>query len=222
MRSSASTPDGFMCAIRTAVTSHASPSRPGAVRARGHAAVERPIDRAEETIAGDCGSVASASGRHDSVPIDRHRPFDRTLYSDRACERGRSLPRMTCPVCGGDHVAFAVPAPLRQHAPESTGHAAICSSCLRVHAAGRGPSTPDFERIHPAFPTGEAGAAVALALGLLDSLALRRDAIDDCCSFAERAGADVLLTLDRLATADGLTPHFDVERRRHQVAEMLR
>jgi len=65
-------------------------------------------------------------------------------------------------------------------------------------------------------------AALALALGLLDSLALRRDAIDDCCSYAERAGADVLLTLDRLAGADGLDPHFDIERRRHQLAELLR
>lgn len=129
---------------------------------------------------------------------------------------------MTCPVCGGGRVAFAVPAPLRQHAPESAGHAAVCTSCLRIHAAGRAPSAPAFERIHPAFPSGEAGAALALALGLLDSLALRRDAIDDCCAYAERAGADVLLTLDRLADAEGLDPQFDVERRRHQLTEMLR
>jgi len=129
---------------------------------------------------------------------------------------------MPCPACGGDLVAFAVPADLREHAPESSAHATLCSRCLRVHPADEGPANPTFDAVHESFPSGEAGAAFALALGLLDSLALRRDAIDDCCAYAERAGADVLLTLDRLADADGLDPHFDIERRRHQLAEMLR
>ena len=130
--------------------------------------------------------------------------------------------RSSCPNCGGDAIAFTVPADLRAYAPDSGAHAALCSTCLRTHAAGDGPADPTFAAVHESFPDGEAGAALALALGLLDSLALRRDAIDDCCSYAERAGADVLLTLDRLATADGLEPHFDIERRRHQLAELLR
>jgi len=129
---------------------------------------------------------------------------------------------MPCPACGGDLVAFAVPAALRDHAPGPGVHAALCSTCLRMHAAGDGPADPTFTAVHESFPDGEAGAALALALGLLDSLALSRDAVDDCCSYAERAGADVLLTLDRLSTADGLDPHVDVERRRHQLAELLR
>ncbi|AZH24285.1 DUF6276 family protein [Haloplanus aerogenes] len=129
---------------------------------------------------------------------------------------------MVCEACGGDTVAFAVPADLREYAPESSAHAAICSTCLRTHAVSDAPAEPTFEAVHESFPSGEAGAAFALALGLLDSLALRRDAIDDCCSYAERAGADVLLTLDRLAGADSLDSHFDIERRRHQLAEMLR
>jgi hypothetical protein len=130
---------------------------------------------------------------------------------------------MSCPACGGETVAFAVPAPLRSDAPgpDSAPAAAICTRCLRTHAVDEADATPRFERIHDAFPTGEAGAALALALGLLDSLALRRDAIDDCCSVAERAGADVLLTLDRLVDAEGVDPHVDVERRRHQLAELL-
>lgn len=129
---------------------------------------------------------------------------------------------MTCPACGGDVVVFTVPPSLRAHAPGSGEAAALCVSCLRTHATDRAPAAaPSFEAVHPAFPTGEAGAALALALGLLDSLALRRADIDDCCSHAERAGADVLLTLDRLATAEGVDPHFDAERRRIQVAELL-
>jgi hypothetical protein len=131
---------------------------------------------------------------------------------------------MACPACDGRTVAFTVPTDLRGHAPGSGAHATLCTRCLRTgsaEAAGADPGS-GFAAIHEAFPTGEAGAALALALGDLDSLALRRDAIDDCCSYAERAGADVLLTLDRLADADGVDPHFDAERRRHQLAELLR
>jgi len=132
---------------------------------------------------------------------------------------------MTCPACGGDLIAFAVPASLRDHAPDGSTYATLCSHCLRTHPADEGSDDPTFEAAHESFPSGEAGAALALALGLLDSLVLHRDAIDDCCSYAERAGADVLLTLDRLAAAaeaGDCDPHFDVERRRHQLAEMLR
>jgi hypothetical protein len=129
---------------------------------------------------------------------------------------------MPCSACGGETVAFAVPAALREHAPGSSAHATLCSSCLRTAPADEGPSESTFAAVHESFPSGEAGAALALALGHLDSLALRRDAVDDCCSYAERAGADVLLTLDRLAGEPALDPRFDVERRRHQLAEMLR
>ncbi|MFB6195712.1 MAG: DUF6276 family protein [Haloplanus sp.] len=129
---------------------------------------------------------------------------------------------MACPACGDDTISFAVPSTLREHAPESGTHARLCSTCLGTFATTEGPADPSFDAVVPAFPSGEAGAALALALGMLDSLALRRAAIDDCCSYAERAGADVLLTLDRLAAADGVDPHFDIDRRRPQLAEMLR
>jgi hypothetical protein len=129
---------------------------------------------------------------------------------------------MSCPACGGRVVAFAVPGDLRDHAPEGGAHAALCSRCFRIHPADTGPADPTFAVVHESFPSGEAGAALALALGLLDSLAVRRDGVDDCCTYAERAGADVLLTLDRLADAEGSDPHVDVDRRRHQLAEMLR
>jgi hypothetical protein len=127
---------------------------------------------------------------------------------------------MTCPACGGHTVAFDPPAELRDHAPGSASRAALCATCLRTHPAD-GDADGDLSTVHPAFPTGEGGAALALALGLLDSLALRRADIDDCCSFAERAGVDVLLTLDRLAAGDGIDPHVDIERRGRQLADVL-
>ncbi|WP_248895178.1 DUF6276 family protein [Haloplanus halobius] len=127
---------------------------------------------------------------------------------------------MSCPVCGGRTVSFAVPAALRSHAPESGADAALCTTCLRTVPAD-GSDDASLDAVAPAFPTGEAGAALALALGHLDSLALERDAIDDCCSYAERAGTDALLTLDRLADEPDVDPHFDIDRRRPQLAEML-
>jgi len=130
---------------------------------------------------------------------------------------------MTCPACGGETLAFPVPATLRDHAPGGGERAVVCTTCLRTHATDSvAAEDPDFSTIHAAFPSGEAGAALSLALGLLDSLALRRDAVDNCCAHAERAGADVLLTLDRLAGDEAVDPYVDLDRRRHQLAELLR
>lgn len=130
---------------------------------------------------------------------------------------------MTCPACGGETVVFPVPATLCDHAPDRGESAVVCATCLRTHAADSADADyPDFSTIHPAFPSGEAGAALSLALGLLDSLALRRDAVDACCAHAERAGADVLLTLDRLAGDEAVDPGVDLDRRRRQLAELLR
>jgi len=130
---------------------------------------------------------------------------------------------MPCPACGTATLSFHVPPALRDHAPETgAAAAAVCPNCLRTHAVDAVDGSPDFSTIHPAFPSGEAGASLALALGLLDSLALRRDAVDACCAHAERAGADVLLTLDRLAGDAAVDPHVDIDRRRRQLAELLR
>jgi hypothetical protein len=132
---------------------------------------------------------------------------------------------MSCPACGTPTLSFVVPPKLREHAPGSDAHAAICPGCLRTHAGDTDTDAgadPDFSAIHPAVPSGEAGAAFALALGHLGSLALRRDAVDECCDHAERAGADVLLALDRLAVADEIDAHVDIDRRRHQLADFRR
>lgn len=71
-----------------------------------------------------------------------------------------------------------------------------------------------------ALPDGDAGAAVALLVGMLDSLALNRAGIVDCVEFAERSGTDVHLTLDRLQQT-ATAPHFDVARRQRQLDAFL-
>lgn len=124
-------------------------------------------------------------------------------------------------------VAFPVPPALREYAPEGSARAALCPRCLRtypVDAASSGATAdtgPSFDAVLDAFPDGEAGAALALALGRLDALALDRAAVVDCCAYAERAGADVYLTLDRLAAAGSVVPHFDLDRRRRQLRAFL-
>lgn len=141
-----------------------------------------------------------------------------------------------CPDCGGRLVPFAVPPDLREYAPEGGSHAVICARCLRTRPveAGRddtgsgpgpGPGSgpdPEFAALDDAFPGGTAGVALALACDRLGSLALDRAAIVALCERAEAEGADVLLTLDRLAAGDGdVDPPFDLDRRRRQLADLL-
>jgi len=127
---------------------------------------------------------------------------------------------MACPDCGGSEVAFEVPPGLREHAPGGADAAAICVGCLQVRPRpdARVGSPASFDPLP--IPDGEAGAAVALGVGLLDSLALEREAVVDCFEFAEAAGGDVLLSLDRLSGAP-IEPHFPLDRRRRQLEAFL-
>ncbi|GAB3414694.1 hypothetical protein GCM10027435_09950 [Haloparvum alkalitolerans] len=133
---------------------------------------------------------------------------------------------MSCPDCGADRVRFAVPPALREHAPEGADAAALCPGCLRVRAvdADDAPAPDDaaFDRVADGFPTGEAGAAFALAVGKLGSLALERGSVEALLDHAEGRGADVLLALDRLAAgADPERAAFDVSRRVEQAESLL-
>jgi hypothetical protein len=136
---------------------------------------------------------------------------------------------MSCPACGGDRVAFAVPASLRTHAPDEASAATLCTTCLRVTAPEALTTDGPPEDGSPAvdwepLPTGEAGVATALLLGLLDSLALRRADVTALVDHVEAAGGDVLLTLDRLVTLSrtgDVDPHVDLERRTAQLQSLL-
>ena len=129
---------------------------------------------------------------------------------------------MPCPHCDADVVGFAVPAALREHAPADA--AAICTRCLRVAPAdeaglaGDVSDDPDLSRVDPAFTSGEAGIALALCCGKLESFAPNRESVEALIDHAERAGADVFAFLGRLDAADAA---FDLDRRRAALIDFL-
>ncbi|WP_440770837.1 DUF6276 family protein [Natronorubrum sp. DTA28] len=129
---------------------------------------------------------------------------------------------MACSVCDSPTVAFTIPEPYREHAPERSSAATCCTRCLAVgSAADEVLDEPDFTRVSNAFPTGEAAIPLALALGLCSSLATNRAAIEELLEAVERAGTDPLLVLARLVDDPELEPAIDLERRRHQLEQLL-
>jgi hypothetical protein len=126
---------------------------------------------------------------------------------------------MHCPACRAPVVAFAVPADLRGYLPSEATHAALCTSCLRLHQAEE--TGGAFTDVHPAFPTGEAGVAMAIASGLLESLALNKAAIADLFREVESQGADPYLLLETLAESEELDPVVDLAGRRRQLEQLL-
>lgn len=134
---------------------------------------------------------------------------------------------MACPACSGERVAFVVPSSLRPYAPDESAGATLCTDCLRVEATetpgrvgGDHAATVDWEPL----PTGEAGVAMALLLGHLDSLALRRADVTDLVDRVEAAGGDPFATLDRLgamATNGAIDPVVDLDRRAAQLRSLL-
>lgn len=130
---------------------------------------------------------------------------------------------MECPNCRARPVIFDVPDEYREHVPETASRAALCPECLTLTAAETetAESEPRFDRISSAFPDGEAAVPLAIGIGLLDSIALHRASLEVLFSAAESAGADPLLLLDRLHVQGGVSPEFDISRRRHQLEQIL-
>lgn len=119
-------------------------------------------------------------------------------------------------------MAFPVSESVRQELPDDRAGAEICRDCLTVTSIETPPAEyPDFDAVLGDFPPGEGGAAAASLLGLLDSLALYRGEIEALADLAEREGVDVLLLLDRLAASGRIQPHFDMDRRHHQLEQLL-
>jgi hypothetical protein len=126
-----------------------------------------------------------------------------------------------CTECGAPLLAFAVPEDLREFAPGERAYAAVCTNCLTLNEASGAGGEPDFSRVSGAMPEGEAAVPMALALGLLDSLALHRREIEALLERVERAGTDPLLVIDRLATQGSVQAKADLPRRRHQLEQLM-
>lgn len=130
---------------------------------------------------------------------------------------------MDCPDCGTEMLAFRVPPGQREYLPGDDPGAAICPRCLRLVPIADPPDgLPDFTTIDDAFPAEtEAAIPMALAVGLLSSLAVYRGEISVLLSDVERAGVDPLLVVDRLAIADGVETPIDLDGRRRQLEQLL-
>jgi hypothetical protein len=130
---------------------------------------------------------------------------------------------MDCPDCDAETLAFPVAEDLRAHLPGEDPGAALCTRCLALHPVAEPPATlPDFQRVSDAFPADpDAALPLALALGLLENLALYRSEIADLLIRVERAGADPLLVLDRLAYDETIATDLDLQGRRRHLEQLL-
>ncbi|SDR34562.1 DUF6276 family protein [Natronobacterium texcoconense] len=132
---------------------------------------------------------------------------------------------MSCSECGSPTIDFSLPERYRASLSTDAAVANCCTRCLTVEPvtdADTDASTPEFGRISDAVPTDQEQAIpLLLALELADSLATNRDAIESLLRDVERAGADPLLAIDRLARDPDLEPRVDLERRSHQIEQLL-
>ncbi|ELY65449.1 DUF6276 family protein [Natronococcus jeotgali] len=121
-------------------------------------------------------------------------------------------------------LSVSVPAAYREHAPASTID--ICTRCLRVEPVEERERDPDgdpeLSSVSDAVPARpERAVPLFLAIDLSSSLAINRDAIESLLEDVERAGTDPLLTIDRLLADPSVEPAVDLERRRHQLEQLL-
>jgi len=130
---------------------------------------------------------------------------------------------MQCSECRGDLTAFTVPSELREYAPGEA--ASICTQCLTVGAASpenaQAASEVRFEDVVESFPNGVAGVRMALAVGLLSSLALNRSKIETLVEELAAEGVDAMLVLEDLEGDGGLQPRVAIGRRRHQLEQLM-
>ena len=129
-----------------------------------------------------------------------------------------------CQSCDRTLTRVSVPSALREFTPEGAAVVGSCPQCLRTAAlSDREPEGDPTTRDDPpdAIPPGEGGAALLLAIGCLDSVALNRTEIEAFVDHAERAGADAFLALDRLDADESVDAHADLARRRRQLETML-
>lgn len=126
---------------------------------------------------------------------------------------------MSCVRCEAPTVAVTVPAGLTDVAPAEAIE--VCTNCLTVEPAEAGDSDPDLTAISEVLPDGEGGVATLVLVGLLDSLATNRAAIETVVAELETHGVDPLLVLERLAEDPDVEAAIDLERRRTQLEQLV-
>ncbi len=131
---------------------------------------------------------------------------------------------MECPGCGASTVAFAVPEAYQSMLPERASGAALCPTCLTlttIDSAAPPPAEAEFSRILESFPDADAGAAMAIATGLLvESLALNRNEVRELFEAVSDAGHDPWLVVERLAAAGTVQPEADLAKLRQQLEQL--
>lgn len=131
---------------------------------------------------------------------------------------------MECPACGASTVPFAVPEAYQPMLGVSASQATLCPTCLTlttIDGSAPSPAEAEFSRILESFPEGDAGAAMAIATGLLvESLALNRDEVRELFEAVSDAGHDPWLVVGRLAAAGSVQPDADLGKLRHQLEQL--
>ena len=132
---------------------------------------------------------------------------------------------MDCPACGSHRLPVPIDEPYRGYAPGDPSAVWICTHCLDtepIEAGELAPETPDFTRISKGFPEdSEAGTAMVLMVLLIDSIAIYREELSELVERVERAGVDPVLVLERLSDDPSIEPRIDLERRRHQLVQLV-
>jgi hypothetical protein len=136
---------------------------------------------------------------------------------------------MACSACGSDAtLALSLSPEYREYVPNAASTVSLCTRCLTVDPLADGADAetnhgdPDFSTVSDAFPTRpERAVPLALAIDLCASLATNRAAIESLLRDVERAGTDPLLVIDRLLADPNVEPAVDLERRRHQLEQLL-
>jgi Family of unknown function (DUF6276) len=130
---------------------------------------------------------------------------------------------MDCATCGDETLLVSAP-DLGAYLPGEPGTIAVCRTCLSVVPAEAEPvdDPADVTALSTGLPDDpDTALALALLVTLCESLALYRSEIEELVERIERAGVDPLSALDHLENDPALDLALDVERRRHQLVQLL-
>jgi hypothetical protein len=124
---------------------------------------------------------------------------------------------MRCPRCDAQLAPIMVPPAAESLFTTTTPGG--CPVCLTVVDAAVDPAVGPSSVL--SFDAPVAHAAMWSVLGDLPQMAVSHERIDTALALAEEAGVDVFLELERLAADPAIDAHFDIDRRRRQLAAFV-